>query len=141
MYCNSAPILPVLPDSAQIEGRSWTVTCAWHDADGKYISSFNYYLRLLSVFFRWLLNSNSNRNKSEDLSKWETPAFLRIKTKKPLQDSPYGINDIWELEDVLPIVSYEPELRNRAIITLLPLLPMVVIGLTNIRLRMRLLLN
>jgi hypothetical protein len=27
-----------------------------HDAEGRYITSFNSYLRLLSVFFRWLLN-------------------------------------------------------------------------------------
>jgi integrase/recombinase XerD len=45
--------------------------------------------------------------------------FLKIKTKKPLRESPYGINDMWELDDVLTIVSYEPELRNQAIITLL----------------------
>jgi len=86
-----------------------------HDADGKYISSFNYYLRLLCVFFRWL----SNRNKPDEPGDWETPAFLKIKTKKPLRESPYGVSDIWELDDVLTIVAYEPELRNQAIITLL----------------------
>ena len=83
------------------------------DAEGRYISSFNQNKRLLSVFFRWLFN----RDKSDE--DWETPAFLRIKTKKPLRDSPYGISDIWELNDVLTIVAYEPELRNQAIITLL----------------------
>jgi len=88
-----------------------------HDADGKYISSFNYYLRLLSVFFRWLLNSNSNRNKSEDLSKWETPAFLRIKTKKPLRGSPYGINDISGIRG--RINNCIIGIRTTAIITLL----------------------
>jgi integrase len=44
---------------------------------------------------------------------------LRIKSKKPLRDSPYDIFDICELEDVLQILPYEPELRNKAIITLL----------------------
>ena len=86
------------------------------DADGKYISSFNLYLTLLTVFFRWL----TNRSKSEEEDDWETPSFLKkIKHKKALRSSPYGINDIWELEDVLTVVSYEPELRNQAIITLL----------------------
>ena len=33
--------------------------------------------------------------------------------------SPYGINDIWQLEEVLTIISYEPALRSQAIITLL----------------------
>jgi len=91
------------------------------DAEGKYITSFNYYLRLLSVFFRWLFNSNSNSNRDREADDhdWETPPFMKIKNKKPLRDSPYGINDIWELNDLLTIVSYEPELRNQAIITLL----------------------
>ncbi|MGC2572416.1 MAG: hypothetical protein WA364_12975 [Candidatus Nitrosopolaris sp.] len=72
---------------------------------------------LLTVFFRWLTN---NRSKSEEEDDWETPSFLKkIKHKKALRSSPYGINDIWELEDVLTVVSYEPELRNQAIITLL----------------------
>jgi integrase/recombinase XerD len=86
-----------------------------HDAEGRYITSFNQNKRLLSVFFRWLFNSN----RDDDHEGWETPPFLKIKTKKPLRESPYDINDIWELDDVLTIVSYEPELRNQAIITLL----------------------
>jgi integrase/recombinase XerD len=86
------------------------------DADGKYITSFNQNKRLLSVFFRWLFNSYCDNKPEED---WETPAFLKIKARKPLRESPYDVNDIWELEDILTIVSYEPELRNQAIITLL----------------------
>jgi integrase/recombinase XerD len=88
-----------------------------HDAEGRYITSFNQNKRLLSVFFRWLFNSNRDRDKPDD--DWETPHFLRIKTKKSLRESPYDVNDIWELDDVLTIVVYEPELRNQAIITLL----------------------
>jgi len=84
-----------------------------HDADGMYITTFNYYLTLLSVFFRWL----TNRDRPDD--DWETPSFIKIKNKKPLRDSPYDNNDIWQLDEVLTIVGYEPELRNQAIITLL----------------------
>jgi integrase/recombinase XerD len=83
------------------------------DVEGRYITSFNLYLGLLRVFFRWLFN----RDKPDE--DWETPAFLKIKHKKPLRDSPYDISDIWGLNDVLTIVPYEPELRNQAIITLL----------------------
>lgn len=83
------------------------------DAEGRYVTTFNQNKRLLSVFYRWLFN----RNKSDD--DWETPSFLKIKAKKSLRDSPYGVNDIWQLDEVLTIVSYEPELRNQAIITLL----------------------
>lgn len=84
------------------------------DVDGRYISSFNFYLGLLRVFFRWLFNRD--REPDED---WETPPFLKIKTKKPLRESPYDINDIWELDELLTVISYEPELRNQAVITLL----------------------
>jgi site-specific recombinase XerD len=96
-----------------VRGRGWVERQC--DADGKYITSFNYYLSLLTIFFRWLYNT-SKQIEDED---WETPAFLKIKTKKPLRESPYGVSDIWELDDVLTIVAYEPELRNQAIITLL----------------------
>jgi integrase/recombinase XerD len=89
------------------------------DVEGKYITSFNYYLGLLIIFFRWLCNSFCNKSDDLEEEKWETPAFLKIKRKKPLRDSPYDINDIWESNDLLTIVAYEPELRNQAIITLL----------------------
>ena len=52
-----------------------------HDPEGRYISSFNFYLGLLRIFFRWLFN----RGRSED--DWETPPFLKTKTKKPLRES------------------------------------------------------
>ena len=87
-----------------------------HDAEGRYITSFNQYLGLLRTFFRWLLNSYCKNRPDED---WETPPFIKIKHKKPLRDSPYDTSHCWELNDVLTIVAYEPELRNQAIITLL----------------------
>jgi integrase/recombinase XerD len=83
------------------------------DAEGRYITSWNYHLGVMKIFFRWL----TNRDIPND--DWETPSFVKIKLKKPLRDSPYDINNIWELDEVLTIISYEPELRNQAIITLL----------------------
>jgi len=59
-----------------------------HDIEGRHIRSFNYYTSLLIIFFRWLCN----RDKPEE--DWKTPAFLKIKAKKPLRDSPY---DIWHM--------------------------------------------
>jgi hypothetical protein len=87
-----------------------------HDVDGKYISSFNCYLKILTIFFRWLSNSYSKNGLEED---WITPSFLKIKYLKLTRSSPYDANDTWNLKDVLTIVEYEPELRNKAIITLL----------------------
>ncbi|MGC2573320.1 MAG: hypothetical protein WA364_17535 [Candidatus Nitrosopolaris sp.] len=36
-----------------------------------------------------------------------------------MRESPHGINDIWDLDEVLTVVEYEPELMNQVIITLL----------------------
>jgi integrase/recombinase XerD len=108
---NSKEQILTFLDHQYVDGKGWIER--EHDAEGKYISSFNFYLGLLRVFFRWLFN----RYKSED--EWETPPFLKIKNKKPLRDSPYGINEIWGLDELLTIIEYEPELRNKAIITLL----------------------
>ncbi len=83
-----------------------------HDEEGRYIETWNRYRGLIITFFRWL----TNRSRPDD--EWETPPFLKIKAKKPLRDSPYDINDIWEVDEMLEIVQYEPELRNQAIITL-----------------------
>jgi hypothetical protein len=52
------------------------------DAEGRYITSFNQNKRLLSIFFRWLFN----RDRPDD--DWETPPFMKIKTKRPLRESP-----------------------------------------------------
>jgi integrase/recombinase XerD len=95
-----------------VKGKGWVER--EKDADGRYITTFNLHLGLLRIFFRWLLCKDK-----QDFGEWETPPFLKIKNKKPLRESPYGVNDIWQLHDVLTIVGYEPELRNQAIITLL----------------------
>ena len=94
------------------DGKGWVE----REKDDEGITSFNHYLKLLKTFFRWLFNSYCNNKPDED---WETPTFLKIKAKKPLRDSPYDTSHCWELDDVLTIVEYEPELRNQAIITLL----------------------
>ena len=45
--------------------------------------------------------------------------FAQIKEKKTIRKSPYSKNQIWEREDLLAVVKYEPEIRNKAILTLL----------------------
>jgi integrase/recombinase XerD len=111
---NSKELILTFLNHHQLENGKWVKR--EHDAEGKYASSFNQNKRLLSVFFRWLFNSYCNNRAEED---WETPAFLKFKSKRQLRDSPYGINDIWQLDELLTIVSYEPELRNQAILTML----------------------
>jgi hypothetical protein len=72
-----------------------------HDNEGRWISSLKLNLTLIKTFFRWL------NNKDIPYDEWQTPQFLKIKPKKPLRDSPYGVNDIWEQDEVLTIVSYD----------------------------------
>lgn len=61
-------------------------------------------MTLIRIFFRWLINTT--RNVLDD--EWETPAFLKIKKRKPLRDSLYHITEIWEKDEVLTIVAYAP---------------------------------
>ena len=47
------------------------------------------------------------RDKDED--DWETHAFLKIKSKKTLRETPYKLPEIWEHDEVLKIVEYDPQ--------------------------------
>ena len=47
-------------------------------------------------------------------SDWETPAFLRIKTKKGKRTSPYLETELWERDDLLLVIKYELFKRNKA---------------------------
>jgi integrase/recombinase XerD len=85
-----------------------------HDTEGKWITTWNQYGIWLKTFFRWLANKDE-----EDESNWETPSFLqKIKSKKPLRDSPYEDSEIWERDEILRIVKYT-DTRDQAIITLM----------------------
>src|SRR5262249_35613631 len=43
-----------------------------------------------------------------DSRTWKTPSFIeKIKTKRPLRDSPYSNNDIWQPDEVQTIVRTE----------------------------------
>jgi hypothetical protein len=48
-----------------------------------------------------------------------TPDFVNINKKKTKRLSPYDESEIWEREELLSIVKYEPYKRNKAILTLL----------------------
>ena len=84
------------------------------DPDEKWITTWNDYLNRIKLFFRWLTNKNTI-NKSD----WKTPDFVQIKEKKSKRTSPYSENDIWDRDELLTIIKYEPEIRNKAILALL----------------------
>lgn len=69
------------------------------------------------------------------MSEWQTPAFLQIKKRKSKRSSPYSATEIWELDEVLTIVKYEPNQRNKAALMLLWDLDARNHEVTNIELR------
>jgi hypothetical protein len=89
------------------------------DPDRKWITTWNYYLIHIKLFFRWLHNHNG---KVEDeilsQSEWITPSFVKIKGKNTKRLSPYTDSEIWDQEELLTIVKYEPFIRNKAVLTL-----------------------
>src|SRR5215207_1677154 len=74
------------------------------------------------MFYRWLSNvkikGDTHQNYST-ISNWITPDFVNINKKKTKRLSPYNELEIWDKEELLTIVKYEPYKRNKAILTLL----------------------
>ncbi len=81
------------------------------DPEQRWITTFNSYLGWLAVFFRWL------HNKSREEDEWETPECVDIKRIKTKRLSSYSQSDIWTPEDVLLIVKYCVNARDKAVIT------------------------
>ncbi len=93
------------------------------DPDERWITTWNDYLWRLKYFFRWLHNYKNNEN-SENIaflepSNWITPPFAEIKKIKTKRISPYLENELWEKDEILAIVKYEPYIRNKAAIMLM----------------------
>ncbi len=90
------------------------------DPDQKSATTWNDYLDRIKVFYRWLYNYRmKNENERVNPADWKTPDFLQIKHKKSQRASPYSATEVWELEELLSVVKYEPQQRNKAAIMLL----------------------
>jgi hypothetical protein len=95
------------------------------DPDRKCLTTWNDYLGRLKYFFRWLHNCQKNSDNDKNnltaisQSEWETPVFVKIKEKKTKRLSPYSETELWERDEILAIVKYEPYRRNKAALTLL----------------------
>ena len=87
------------------------------DPGKRWITTWNDYLGTIKHFFRWLYNQ---RGKEEPLptSEWNTPQFVQIKKKNTKRLSPYSQTDIWDRDELLAVVKYQPYLRNKAALTL-----------------------
>lgn len=84
------------------------------DSDKRWITTWNYYLNRIRLFYRWVYN-HSNDMEHEN---WQTPEFVKIKTKKSKRISPYLESEIWEKDELLSVIKYEPHRRNKAALTL-----------------------
>jgi integrase/recombinase XerD len=90
------------------------------DSDRRWITTWNHYLNRIRLFYRWLYNARGKEASSENTvpSEWETPVFVRIKGKKTKRLSPYSETELWDRDEILFIVKYEPHIRNKAVLTL-----------------------
>ena len=85
------------------------------DPDKKWERTWNDYLARLIGFYKWL----ANRNSEDDREDWKTPSPIStIKKKKNKRDSSYSPNDVWSQEELLLVVKYCDNLRDKVIFTL-----------------------
>lgn len=85
------------------------------DPDGKWITTWNHYLNRIKQFYRWLYNRENDTEQTE----WETPEFVRIKNKNTKRVSPYLESELWERDDILTLIKYETQRRNKAALALM----------------------
>jgi integrase/recombinase XerD len=88
------------------------------DPEEKWITTWNDYLSRIKLFFRRRTNRPNTKTADTIKSDWNTPDFVQIKEKKSKRRSPYSENDIWDRDELLTIVKYEPILRNKAALML-----------------------
>lgn len=90
------------------------------DFEQKWITTYNDYLHRIKHFFRWLHNHGENTEETVPMDSWKTPDFLNsLAAKRTKRLSPYYENEIWDKDELLSIIKYEPTKRNKAILALL----------------------
>jgi integrase/recombinase XerD len=93
-----------------------------NDPDKRWIRTWNDYLQRIKYFCRWLHNQKERENKGLEIiptSDWTTPNFCQIKEKRTKRISPYLETELWERDEILSIINYEPYKRNKAALSLL----------------------
>jgi hypothetical protein len=92
------------------------------DPDKKWIRTWNDYLQRIKYFFRWLYNHKQRDNDGLEtlpISDWTTRSFVQIREKRSKRISPYLETELWERDEFLSIIKYEPYKRNKAALSLL----------------------
>ncbi|HZC20333.1 MAG TPA: hypothetical protein VE223_01690 [Nitrososphaeraceae archaeon] len=87
------------------------------DPEKKWINTWNDYARRIKHFLRWLYNTKES-NQDILQAGWITPTFAKIKEKRTKRISPYSETELWERDEILTIIKYEPFKRNKAAFTL-----------------------
>src|SRR5919112_1747283 len=89
------------------------------DPEQKWITTYNDYLHRIKHFFRWFYN----QYKKEDIVPMDlgkNPPFLEFMSpKKTKRITPYSETEIWEKDEFLSIIKFEPYKRNKAALALL----------------------
>src|ERR687890_789679 len=92
------------------------------DPDKRWITTWNDYLWRIKYFLRWLHNHKLVKDGGEEPllpSDWITPLFATIKKRKTKRLSPYLETELWDRDELLSIIKYEPYKRNKAALALL----------------------
>jgi integrase/recombinase XerD len=93
------------------------------DPDRKWITTWNDYIGRIKFFMRWLYNHYKKKSQGleahSSMSDWITPSFVQIKKKLTKRISPYIENELWDKDEFLTIIKYEPYKRNKAALSLL----------------------
>src|SRR5918992_5987560 len=92
------------------------------DPDKKWITIWNDYLHRIKHFLRWFHNHKLLQDRGEEPllpSDWITPSFAIIKKRKTKRLSPYLETELWDRDELLSIIKYEPYKRNKAALALL----------------------
>ena len=111
------------------------------DPEKKWITTYNDYLHRVKRLLRWLHNQHGKEELVPE-SEWQTPAFAMIREKKTKRFSPYSESEIWDKEELLTIVKYATNPRDKAALTLFWDLDarnheVTMLKIKNIRLRER----
>jgi integrase/recombinase XerD len=92
------------------------------DPDKRWIRTWNDYLQRINYFFRWLYNKRKpevNGLEALPQSDWITPPFIQLTDKRTKRVSPYLESELWERDELLTVIKYEPYKRNKAALSLL----------------------
>lgn len=91
------------------------------DPEELWVTTWNDYKSRLVHFYRWLHNVRMPGRSYDEVPvrDWTTPEFMKFKKQLSKRKNTYSVAETWEREEVLAILPYEQEIRNKAIIAAL----------------------